>query len=67
MSANVVQQIRKGGKIVYNDGRPGHEDVEAHVLAVYVEGMTVLFEDRADSNHIRFSDRQWMDFIKVVE
>lgn len=61
-----MDQIRKGGRIVYDDGRPGHQGVEALVLAVDAEGMTVQFDDRADTTHIRFSDRAWMDFIEVV-
>ena len=67
MKLNIVRQIRKGGRIAYNDGRPGHEDVEAMVLAGDARGMTVLFEDRADTNYILFSDPKWMDFISVVE
>ncbi len=43
------------------------DGVAAIVLAVDVEGMTVQFEDRADTNYIRFSDRKWMDYISVVE
>jgi hypothetical protein len=67
MNPSVVHNIKDGSKIIYNDGRPGHQDIEANVLAVDAEGMTVLFEDRADTNHIRFLDRKWMDFIRVVE
>lgn len=67
MKANVVGQFKKDGRIVYNDGRPGHEGVEATVLAVDARGMTVQFDDRADTNYIMFSDPKWMDFISVVE
>jgi hypothetical protein len=49
-----VDQIKRGSRIVYNDGRPGHKDVFATVLAVDAYGMTVQFEDRADTNHIGF-------------
>ena len=59
--------IKKGGRIVYNDGRPGHKDVPATVLAVDGKGMTVQFEDRADSNRIAFSDKSWMDHIEPAE
>ena len=58
---------KKGGRIVYNDGRPGHIGVKAVVLAVDADGMTVQFEDRADTTYIRFADRGWMDFISVAE
>lgn len=58
-------QIKKGGRIVYNDGRPGHKSVLATVIEVDAKGMTVLFEDRADTSYIAFSDRGWMDFIEV--
>ena len=63
---STVDQIKKGGRIVYNDGRPGHKDVFATVLTVNSKGMTVQFEDRADTSYIAFSDRGWMDFIEVV-
>lgn len=66
-SHGTVDQIKKGGKIVYNDGRPGHKGVSAIVIALNEEGMTVLFEDRADTSYIAFSDRGWMDFIEVAE
>lgn len=63
---STVDQIKKGGRIVYNDGRAGHTDVFATVVAVAANGMTVQFEDRADTNYIAFSDRGWMDFIETV-
>jgi hypothetical protein len=63
---STLDQIKKGGRIVYNDGRPGHKDVVATVLAVDAKGMTVQFEDRADTNYIAFSKRGWMDFIEVA-
>lgn len=62
-----VDQIKKGGRIVYNDGRPGHANVFATVVAVDAKGMTVQFDDRADTNYIAFSDRNWMDFIEVSQ
>ncbi|MBI1176289.1 hypothetical protein GC207_02495 [bacterium] len=62
-----VDQIKRGGRIVYNDGRPGHRDVVATVLEVQSGGMTVLFEDRADTNYIAFSDKVWMNFIEVAD
>lgn len=62
-----TDQIKKGGRIVYNDGRPGHNDVFAAVLAVDAKGMTVQFEDRADTTRIAFSDRGWMDFVELAD
>jgi hypothetical protein len=62
-----VDQIKKGGRIVYNDGRPGHQGVSAVVVSVNAKGMTVQFEDRADTSHITFSDKRWMDFIEVAD
>ena len=59
--------IRKGTRIACNDGRPGHDGVEATVMDVDERGMTVQFDDRADTNYIRFSDHKWMSFIAVVE
>jgi hypothetical protein len=67
MKVDIAYQIKAGGRISYNDGRPGHEGVEAAVLAVDKRGMTVQFDDRADTTHILFSDPRWMDFISVVE
>jgi len=67
MRLNVVHQIRKGGRIIYNDDRPGHDGVEATVLSVDAAGMLVQFDDRADTTHIQFADRGWMDFIEVAD
>ena len=64
---STLDQIEKGGRVVYNDGRPGHTGVRATVLAVDAKGMTVQFDDRADTTAILFSDRQWMDFIEVAD
>ena len=67
MKLNILHQIKKARRISYDDGRPGHEGVVALVLAVDAQGMTVQFDDRADTTHILFSEPQWMDFISVVE
>ena len=64
---STLDQIKEGGRIIYNDGRPGHKDVLATVLAIDEKGMTVQFDDRADTSHIAFSDRGWMEFIEVAE
>ena len=64
---STVDQIKKGGSIVYNDGRPGHSGAVASVLGVDDKGMTVQFEDRADTTYIAFGERRWMDFIEVVD
>lgn len=64
---STVDQIRKGGRVVYNDGRPGHSGVSATVLAVDKKGMTVQFDDRADTNYIKFTDKGWMDFIEIAD
>ena len=64
---STVDQIKKGGRIVYNDGRPGHSGAVATVLAVAPKGMTVQFEDRADTSSIAFGDRRWMDFIETAD
>ncbi len=68
MKLNIVHQIRRGGRISYDDGRPGHEGVEATVLEVTDgHGMLVQFDDRADTTYILFADRRWMDFLSLVE
>lgn len=68
MKLNLAYQVKAGGRISYDDGRPGHRCVEALVLEVVEgHGMVVQFEDRADTTYILFSDSKWMDFISVVE
>ena len=64
---STLDQIKKGGRIVYNDCRAGHKGVLATVLEIDSRGMTVQFDDRADTSRIEFSDRAWMDFIEVAE
>jgi hypothetical protein len=66
MRMSVEQQVRKGCRISYDDGRPGHRGAGAAVLDVDPRGMTVQFDDRADTTYILFSDRRWMDFISVA-
>ncbi len=64
---STVDQVTEGGRIIYDDGRPGHSKAQATVLAVDKKGMTVQFDDRADTTRIAFSDRAWMDFIEAVD
>ena len=66
MRPRVEHQIEQGSRISYDDGRPGHEGVGATVLAADEQGMTVQFDDRADTTYIAFADALWMDFISVV-
>jgi len=63
---STIDQIKQGRRIIYNDGRPGHKGVMATVIAVDGKGMTVQFEDRADTSRIAFSDKAWMDFIELA-
>ncbi|MBI1178060.1 hypothetical protein GC207_11560 [bacterium] len=65
--AGTVDRIRKGGRIVYDDGRPGHLGVCATVIDVDGNGMTVQFEDRADTSYIKFSDKGWMNHIEPAD
>jgi len=62
-----IDQIKPGSRIVYNDGRSGHSGVLATVLAMDKKGMTVQFEDRADTSRIAFSDKAWMNFIELAD
>jgi len=64
---STLDRIKQGGRIVYNDGRPGHKGVTATVLTVDGKGMTVQFDDRADTNLIAFSDKAWMNFIELAD
>lgn len=66
MKLSIQEQVRKGSRIAYDDGRGGHQGVEATVLTIDSHGMTVQFSDRADATYIQFSDRRWMDFISLV-
>jgi hypothetical protein len=67
MRLRVQDQVKKGGRISYDDGRPGHRDVRATVLEVTDgHGMLVQFDDRADTTYIQFSDPRWMDFVNAV-
>lgn len=67
MRPQIQQQIKKGSRIRYDDGRSGHQGIEAMVLNVDPHGMKVQFEDRADTNYILFSDPKWMEFIAIVD
>ena len=67
MRSRAENDIKEGCRLSYDDGRLGHQSVEATVLAVDAHGMTVQFEDRADTTYILFSDAEWMDFISVVQ
>lgn len=62
-----VDQIKKGVRIVYNDGRAGHSGVFATVLEVDQTEMLVQFGDRADTTRISFSDRSWMDYLELAD
>lgn len=51
--------------LVYNDGRPGHSGVLGKVLSVGHTGFSVLWNDRCSPNWIAFSEREWMEHIKI--
>ena len=53
-------------RVVYNDGRAGHSGVLGTVLKLDSVGMTVQFDDRADTTYIAFDERRWMDFIALA-
>jgi hypothetical protein len=60
-----LTELHPGQTVVYDDGRPGHRGVSATICSVSESGMVVQFEDRADTTSIRFSDRPWMDHLKI--
>jgi hypothetical protein len=66
MKLRVQDQVKEGARISYDDGRQGHQGVAATVLRVDCEGMTVQFDDRADTTYIGFSDPRWMECISVL-
>jgi hypothetical protein len=67
MKMNLACQVKVGDRISYYDGRPGHQDMRARVLEMTENhGMLVQFDDRADTNYIRFSDSRWMNFISII-
>ncbi len=68
MKSRIQDQVRKGCRISYDDGRPGHRGVRATVLELAAgQGMWVQFDDRADATYILFSEVAWMEFIEVVQ
>jgi hypothetical protein len=52
-----------GQGLVYDDGRPGHRGVKGVVVGLFPGGFVAQFQDRAETNTIRDSDREWMDHI----
>jgi hypothetical protein len=66
MTRSEVCEIKVGRRVSYNDGRPGHRGVGATVIAADSQGMTVQFDDRADTTRVLFSDKRWMDFLSVA-
>ena len=62
-----VANLKLGQTIVYDDGRLGHSRVPARILSVTKTMMVVQFGDRADTTTIQFSDRAWMDHLKIKQ
>jgi len=63
----VQDQVKKGCRISYDDGRPGHQDVRATVIEVTDgHGMLVQFDDRANTTYVMFSEPRWMNCIEIV-
>lgn len=58
-----LRSVNVGDVIVYNDGRPGHCDITATVLHVGASCLTVLFADRADTSHIKYTEPAWLKFL----
>jgi hypothetical protein len=58
-----ANQIKVGQTLVYDDGREGHQGVKALVLETQLHSFTVQFEDRADTDWIKYSDKAWMDYL----
>ncbi len=61
------QNITLGSRVAYNDGRLRHSGVLATVLQVDSDGMTVQFDDRADTTYIAFTDRRWMNYLALSD
>jgi hypothetical protein len=55
-----------GLKLMYDDGRTGHQGITAEVIQVLTDRMIVQFEDRAEATVIRYTDRAWMDYLKLA-
>lgn len=53
--------------VFYDDGRPGHRSVRGVVLDETDRYLAVLWEDRAEPNHIRKDDSAWMKNIRREE
>ena len=57
--------ISIGQTIIYNDGRDGHRDIRAEVLYADSRMMQVQFADRMSLTTIYYSEREWMDHIRL--
>ena len=68
MKWNSGHQMKNGEEISYDDGRPWHEDVEATILAVDGRGMTLQFDDRADTpTPCSRTDGGWILLLSLIE
>lgn len=66
LDAIEAARIEPGQNLIYDDGRHGHRNVSATVHSVSDRGMVVQFDDRADTTFIRFTDRAWMDHLRLA-
>lgn len=58
-------KFKAGQTLFYNDGRPGHVDIECVVLEADNRKMVVSFADRADTTTIFLSNREWTSRLTV--
>lgn len=66
MTIKQASALKPGDIVIYDDGRPGHRNVNGRVLAVSQYSMTVHFDNRAEPSLIRFVEAEWMDHLTPV-
>lgn len=59
--------VRVGQTLTYNDGREGHRNVRAVIVALTADGFIAQFEDRADVTPIAWHEMEWLRFITFSE
>jgi hypothetical protein len=57
------ETVRIGDKLIYDDGRVGHVDIEATVIGLSPLSVVLAFADRAEPTLVRRDDDAWWKFL----